>query len=227
MYVKDHMTKNPMTVTEDMSISKALEIMGKNNFHRLPVVDAQGRLIGLVTQGMVEESSGMQSTSLSIFELNYLLSKRKVKDIMITDVHTTTPDVFLEEAAKVMIDNNIAVLPIIDEEQKVVGIITEKDMFQAFVDLLGYGKRGTRFVIRCVDQPGYFHGIAKLFADNFANVESLAVFHTEERGTEVVVKATGDIPVEKMRDILLQHGYNITEIVQTTIDGKRVKHPVK
>lgn len=196
MYVKDHMTKNPLTVTKDTSISKAVEIMGKNNFHRLPVVDENGKLLGLVTQGVVEESSGAQSTSLSIFELNYLLSKRKVSDIMIDDVKTTTADVFLEEAAKVMIDNNISVLPVVDENQKVIGIITEKDMFQAFVDLLGYGKRGTRFVIRCVDQPGYFQGISKLFADNLANVESLAVFHTEERGTEVVVKATGEIPVE-------------------------------
>ena len=76
MYVKDHMTRNPQTVTKDVSISKAVEIMGRNNFHRLPVVDENGALIGLVTQGVVEESSGAQSTSLSIFELNYLLSKR-------------------------------------------------------------------------------------------------------------------------------------------------------
>ena len=227
MYVKDHMTKNPQTVTKDTSISKAVEIMGKNNFHRLPVVDENGALIGLVTQGVVEESSGAKATSLSIFELNYLLSKRKVSDIMITDVKTTTEDVFLEEAAKIMIDNNISVLPVVDEERHVLGIITEKDMFQAFVDLLGYGKRGTRFVIRCVDKPGYFQGISKLFADNFANVESLAVFHTEERGTEVVVKATGEIPVENMRDILLKAGYTVTEIVLTTVDGKRVKHPLK
>ena len=227
MYVKDHMTKNPFTVTQDTVISKAVEIMGKNNFHRLPVVDNEGRLVGLVTQGIVEESSGAQTTSLSIFELNYLLSKRKVSDIMIRDVHTTTEDVFLEEAAKIMIDNDISVLPVVDQDRKVIGIITEKDMFQAFVDLLGYGVVGTRFVIRCVDQPGYFQGIIKLFADNFANVESLAVFRTKERGTEAVVKASGAIPVEKMRDILLREGYTITEIVQTTIDGKRIKHPTK
>ncbi len=227
MYVKDHMTKNPFTVTKDTVISKAVEIMGKNDFHRLPVVDEDGRLVGLVTQGMVEESSGAQTTSLSIFELNYLLSKRKVSDIMIKDVHTTTADVFLEEAAKIMIDNDIAVLPVVDENKKVIGIITEKDMFQAFVDLLGYGVVGTRFVIRCIDQPGYFQGIIKLFAENFANVESLAIFRTKERGTEAVVKASGSIPVENMRDILLKEGYTITEIVQTTIDGKRIKHPTK
>jgi acetoin utilization protein AcuB len=201
--------------------------MRKNGFHRLPVVDGEGRLVGLITEGLVEEHSAASATSLSIFELNYLLSRRTVGDIMIKEVHTTVPDIFLEEAAKVMIDNDIAVLPVLDKDKKVIGIITEKDMFQAFVDLLGYGKIGTRFVIRCIDQPGYFQGIIKLFADNFANVESLAVFRTEERGTEAVVKATGSIPVERMRDILIAEGYEITEIVQTTIDGKRIKHPTK
>ena len=226
MYVKDHMTKNPLTITEDEKISKAVEIMGRNNFHRIPVVDKDGRLVGLITGGTVEESTGAKNTSLSIFELNYLLSKRSVKDLMITNVKTTTEDVFLEEAAKVMIDNSVACLPVVDKESRVVGIITEKDMFKAFTDLMGYGRQGTRFVIKCVDQPGFFMGVAKLFADNDANLESLAVFHTEERGTEVVVKATGEIPVEKMRDILNKAGYTITEIVQTTVDGKRVKHPV-
>ena len=97
MYVKDHMTVNPFTITEDTVISKALEIMRKNNFHRLPVVDADGRLIGPVTGGLVEESSGTQSTSLSIYELNYLLSRTKVSEIMIRDVKTVTEDMFIEE----------------------------------------------------------------------------------------------------------------------------------
>ena len=88
MYVKDHMTSNPYTITKDVVISKAVEIMRKNHFHRLPVVDDQGKLIGLVTGGLVKEKSGANSTSLSIYELNYLLSKTQVKDIMITDVKT-------------------------------------------------------------------------------------------------------------------------------------------
>ena len=82
MYVKDHMTKDPYTITKDVVISKAVEIMRKNHFHRLPVVDDQGKLIGLVTGGLVEEKSGANTTALSIYELNYLLRKTKVSDIM-------------------------------------------------------------------------------------------------------------------------------------------------
>lgn len=226
MYVKDYMTAQPLTVTKDVSISKAIDIMGKNNFHRLPVVNEEGKLIGLITSGLVEESSGSKNTSLSIYELNYLLSKTAVEDIMIKDVVTVTQDLFLEEAAQMMIDHQISVLPVVDGDNKVIGIITEKDIFQAFADILGYRHQGTRFVIKCEDVPGYFHGVTKYFADNDANLESLALFRTD-RGTEAVIKATGEIPVEEMRDILIEAGYEITAIVQTTTDGQRIKYPVK
>ena len=145
---------------------------------------------------------------------------------MIRNVLTVSEDLFLEEAAQIMIDHHISVLPVVDDFYRVLGIITEKDIFQAFADVLGYRHQGTRFVIKCNDVPGFFHGVTKYFADNNANLESLAVFHTEERGTEVVVKATGEIPVEEMRDILIEAGYDITEIVQTTKEGERIKYPV-
>lgn len=223
MYVKDHMTKNPYTITEDTVISKALEIMQTHNFHRLPVVDGDGRLIGLVTGGLVREKSGMQSTSLSIYELNYLLAKTQVKEIMIRDVQTTGADVFLEEAAQSMIDHGIAVLPVVDSADHVIGIITEKDIFQAFNDLMGYQKQGSRFVINVDDKPGVMIGIGQLFADNDANLESIAVYRSEERGTEIVVKATGEIETDAMIRILLDAGYNVTNVVQTTFE-RTTKH---
>ena len=223
MYVKDHMTGNPITITGDTVISKAVEIMRRNHFHRLPVTDDNGRLLGLITGGLVEEHSGAKSTSLSIFELNYLLSKTKVSEIMIKDVKTIREDVFLEEAAQMMIDNEIAVLPVVNDENKVIGIITEKDIFQAFNDLLGHKHRGTRFIIACEDHPGFLTGITKCFADNDANLESLAVYHSEERGTELLVKATGSISVENMTKVLSDAGYKVTGVAQTMEDGS-VKH---
>ena len=75
MYVKDHMTREPVTITKDVKISKAVDIMSKGHFHRLPIVDDSGKLVGLVTGGLVTEKSGANATSLSIYELNYLLSK--------------------------------------------------------------------------------------------------------------------------------------------------------
>ena len=224
MYVKDYMTREPYTVTGDTVLSKAIDIMRKHNFHRVPVVDADGKLEGLITGGMVEESSG--NTSLSIYELNYLFSRTKVSDMMIRDVKTTTADVLVEEAAQKMLDNGIAVLPVVDEENRVIGIITDRDIFQALVTLLGYKHQGTRFIISCDDHPGFMVGVAKAFADNDANLEALAVYHTEERGTELAVKATGAIPVDDMTKILLKEGYRVTDVVQTTQDGEVVRYPV-
>lgn len=219
MYVKDHMTREPVTITKEVRISKAVDIMSRNHFHRLPVVDENGKLIGLVTGGLVTKASGANATSLSIYELNYLLSKTRVEDIMLTDVKTITEDVFIEEAAQKMLDEGISVLPVVDDENHVVGIITEKDIFQTFTELLGYKHQGTRFVFQCEDAPGFFVGIAKLLADNDANMESLAIYRTRERGTEAVIKATGSISVENMMKILTDAGYKLTSVTQTTKFG--------
>ena len=219
MYVKDHMTPNPYTITKDVVISKAVEIMRKNHFHRLPVVDEQGKLIGLVTGGLVEEKSGASSTSLSIYELNYLLSKTKVQDIMIKHVTTITQDLFVEVAAQTMLEKEISCLPVVDEDNKVIGIITDKDIFQAFVELLGLKKQGTRFIFGATDTPGEFAPMAKLFGDNNANLDSLAVYHTKDRGAEIVVKASGAISVEDMAQILVDAGFDLRSIVQTTKFG--------
>lgn len=226
MYVKDHMTKEPMTIKKEVAISKAIEIMSKNGFHRLPVVDDEGKLIGLVTRGLVEEQSGARATSLSIYELNYLLNKTKVADIMLKDVKTISEDVFIEEASQKMIDNGISVLPVVDEEGRVRGIITEKDIFQALTELLGYKSQGTRFVFSCEDKPGYFAALTKIFAENDVNMESIAVYRTKERGTEALVKATGEISVENMTKILVEKGYKLTDIAQTTKFGTVKRYEV-
>ena len=116
MYVKDHMTLDPITIDPDVTLLKALEIMGKNHFHRLPVVK-DGRLVGLITEGLVNENSGKENTSLSIYELNYLLSRTYAKDIMITDVRTVSPDAWIEDAAEIMLQNEINVLPVVDGDK--------------------------------------------------------------------------------------------------------------
>lgn len=222
MYVKDHMTAKPVTVTPDTSVSEVLEIMQKGGFHRVPVVDEDGTLVGLITEGVVTEASGQNTTSLSIFELNYLLSRTTVKEIMITDVKTITKDCFVEQAAQEMLDASINVLPVVDEKNKVIGIITEKDIFKTFVDLLGLKHQGTKFVIKMENKPGLLAKTAALLAENNANVEALGVYQNDERGAEFFVKATGTIEVEAMTKILKNHGLNVVKIVQTTNDGECV-----
>ena len=184
--------------------------------------EKNGVLKGLITEGVVTEASGQNTTSLSIFELNYLLSRTSVADIMIKNVKTVTEDQFVEQAAQVMLDAGINVLPVVDEANKVIGIITEKDIFKTFVDLLGLKHQGTKFVIKMENKPGLLAKAAKLLADNDANVEALGVYQNDERGAEFFVKATGAIEVEAMTKILKENDMNVVAIVQTTNEGNTV-----
>lgn len=212
MYVKDKMSKNPYCISADTSISKALEAMSANDFHRLPVVDKNNNLIGLITEGMISERTPSQATSLSIYELNYLLSKTNVEEIMCKDVKTIYPDALLEEAAVKMRTYDIGCLPVV-ENNKVIGIITQNDIFSAFVELLGYNQQGVRYVINIKeDKVGILNEISKCFKDAGINITNLAVYNND-RGIEVVVIATGENS-DKATDLLVENGYNVTDVLK-------------
>ncbi|MCI5774815.1 MAG: CBS and ACT domain-containing protein [Erysipelotrichaceae bacterium] len=212
MYVKDQMSTNPYCISPKTSISKALEIMSTNDFHRLPVVDGEYNLVGLITAGMISDKTPSKATSLSIYELNYLLSKTNVNEIMETNVKTIRPDALLEEAAVKMRTYDVGCLPVV-EGKKVVGIITQNDIFTAFVDLLGYNREGTRYVINIKeDHTGILSDIAKCFTDLGINITNLAVYNNP-RGIEVVVIATGDNS-NRAKEHLIERGYNVTDVLE-------------
>ncbi|HOJ12640.1 MAG TPA: CBS domain-containing protein, partial [Clostridiales bacterium] len=152
MNVKSRMTSNPYIISPDATIAEALEIMRKNNIRRLPVVK-NGKLVGIVTEREMQEVTPSKATTLSVFELNYLLSKTKVSAVMTRDVITVSPDSLLEEAAVLMRDNRVGALPVIQDD-RVVGIITETNIFDAFIDLLGFRDSGTRISVEVEDSPG-------------------------------------------------------------------------
>lgn len=209
MYVKDQMTANPVCINEDVAISEAIDIMANNDFHRLPVVDENNHLVGLITEGIISENSAGSATSLSIFELNYLLSKMKVKDIMVKNVETIDPDALLEKAAYKMRLKNIGCL-VVMENDVVSGIITHNDIFDAFINLLGYGHGGTRYVLNIPeDKTGVLADVSALFAANGASISNLAVYHNK-RGIEVVIIADCD----SMSDALSENGYNVVNVVK-------------
>ena len=211
MYVKDSMSINPYCVSPDTSVSKALDIMSMNNFHRLPVVDEEGNLLGLVTEGIIAESSPSKATSLSIHEINYLLSKATVESIMIKDVMTISPDSLLEEAALKIRKNQIGCLPVL-LNKKVVGIITGNDLFDALVNLLGYKVKGSRYVIKVdEDKAGVIAKITTCFANNNINIENVSTFRGE-RGIEIIV-VTSDENFEVMKSKLTEEGFNVTSAI--------------
>jgi len=210
MYVKDIMTKNVVSVSAKAAVSTALDLMQANNFHRIPVVDKDNKLIGLVTKKSIKTEN--QSSSLSIFELNYLLNKLQVADLMIKDVITILPDSLLEEAASIMMKNNIGCLPVVENEY-VVGIITQRDIFKMFIDLLGYHQEGTRYEILVKeDKVGVLENIALCFKNANISVSNIAIYNTD-RGIEVVVIANGSNSKE-CKTLLKEAGYNVTKVIQ-------------
>jgi len=146
MFVKEYMTKEVVTVDPETPIQEAEKIMRERKIRRLPVVDKRGKLVGLVTRDRLREVSPSPATSLSIWELNYLISKMKVKDVMVKDVVTVHPDTPLEEAAALGQKLGIGTFPVLDDG-KLVGIITTTDLFRIWTQALGFGRPGTRLHI--------------------------------------------------------------------------------
>ncbi len=136
--VRDWMTPNPITISPRTTLPEAHQIMKEKRIRRLPVVDENGQLVGIVTLGDVREASPSDATSLSIFELNYLLARLTVDKIMTRKVITVTPDTPIYEAARLMLEHKIGGLPVV-EDGRVVGIITESDIFKMVVRLATEG----------------------------------------------------------------------------------------
>ncbi|MEZ4661679.1 MAG: CBS domain-containing protein [Caldilineaceae bacterium] len=133
MLVKEYMTSPAATISAKTGIQEGLKMMHEGGFRRLPVVDEHGKLVGIVSERDLLHASPSQATSLSIWELNYLLSKVQIKEIMTKNVMVARPEAALESAAGIMLDNKIGGLPVVDEHNKVIGIITESDIFKAFL----------------------------------------------------------------------------------------------
>lgn len=212
MYVKDNMTRNPYTVGLNQSVSEALDIMSGCKVHRLPVVDQKGKLLGIVTEGIISSNTPNNSSSLSVFELNYLLNKLQIKDVMINEPFTVSPDMLLEEAATIMRKKDVGCLCVVDDDNMLQGIITHYDIFEAFIDLLGYNHNGSRYVIKVdEDKPGIMEGICKICKENSVSISNLAVYHTD-RGIEVVVITYGDVDLSEK---LANEGFNVTSYIKT------------
>jgi len=146
MFVRDVMTTNVVTVPSSTSIYDARNIMKAHKFRRLPVVD-KGKLIGLVTEASLNEVSPSKATSLSIWELNYLLAKTTLKDVMIKNIVSVTPDMTVEEAIVIAQTNKVGSLPVV-EDGKVVGIVTTNDLFYRIINpIMGVGVPGIRLTV--------------------------------------------------------------------------------
>lgn len=212
MSVKDFMTESLVTVATNTKIFDAVDLMKKHDIHRLPVLD-NGRLAGLITEGTIQEALPSKATSLSVHEVNYLLNKTVVADVMIKDVKTIAPDAELEDAIYLMRQNKINVLPVLDGE-KLVGIITNNDIFDAFLKLTGYHEGGTRVQLKILeDKKGVLARVAKILADNDFSILTIIVDHQTNATILEIQLASKE--VEKIKQLLTDNGYEVIRAVVT------------
>ena len=209
MYVHERMTRRPTVVLPDYSVSKAYQLMTEGRFSQLPVVDSDNKLIGLVTEKLLAEINPSSATSLSVYEINYLLSKTKVNDIMKTGVFKIDKNALLEDAALIMKENRISSLPVTDGEY-LVGIITRTDIFRAFIDIMGVKAPGTRVAITATDKTGVFAEITQIFASYGIDIRNISNFN-ENGKLEMVVKVRS-FDVDKAVEDIKSKGYTIDSI---------------
>ena len=212
MLVKERMSQRPILCATDLPVSDALEQMKQERIRRMPVVDKQGHLIGIVSDKDLLKASPSPATSLSVWEITYLLSKLKVGDVMTKKVITVVEDTPIEDAARVMVDNKIGGLPVVNGEGAVVGIITETDIFKTFIELLGARKHGARVTMYVVDVRGQLAKITQAVADAGGNIVAcVEVPGMDSTNYEVLLKVI-DVQKDKLVEVLTPHVVKIIDV---------------
>ena len=213
MAVKDFMTRKVVYISPDTTIAHAADIMRDQKLHRLPVIE-NDKLVGLVTEGTIAEASPSKATSLSIYEMNYLLNKTKVKDVMIQDVVTISQYASLEDATYLMLKNKIGILPVVDNEQ-VYGIITDRDIFKAFLEVSGYGEKGVRMRFVTEDEVGVLSHIIALLVEENLNISNTVNIPRKDGKVVIEVQIDGDIDLVSLKSKFEAHNIKVEDITRT------------
>jgi acetoin utilization protein AcuB len=174
------MTENVVTITADRSMMKASKLMKDHHISRLPVVDEQGRIVGIVSDRDIKDASPSKATTLDMHELYYLLSEIKIKDIMTKKVTTIRDDETVEKAAVLMLEGNFGGLPVVDEAGKVVGIITDTDIFKVLVEISGVYDGGVQVGLQIPSGPGSLSPILDFLRENGARIMSIMTHNVPE-----------------------------------------------
>ncbi|MGI6368017.1 MAG: CBS and ACT domain-containing protein [Anaerolineae bacterium] len=214
MLVKDRMSRHPITIRPDLSLADALRVMRDAKVRRLPVVDREDRLVGIVLEKDLLYASPSPATSLSVYELNYLVSRITVDSLMTRDVVTVSEDTALEEAARIMADHNIGGLPVM-RDGVLVGMITESDLFKVFIELLGARDWGLRVTLKVADRRGVLAKLSAAITATGADIVALSTFWGDDpTNRDLVIKIQG-IQREQVEHIIEGLEATIVDIRET------------
>jgi acetoin utilization protein AcuB len=211
MLVKERMTTPAMTITPDTSFQDALKLMRDNKFRRIPVVDQDGKLLGIVSERDLLHASPSPATSLSVWEVNYLLWKLKVADIMTHHVITIAQDAPIEDAANLMVTRKIGGLPVVNGANQIVGVITETDIFKAFAEMLGSGEKGLRLTLKVPSGSGTLARLSQAIYDAGGLIVSVGSLDKESaKERELIIKVRG-VSKDKIVSVLEALGDHVVD----------------
>lgn len=191
MYVSDWMTKKVIILYPDDYLSDAVSMIREHKIRHLPVMK-NDKLKGILSERDIKEFTPSKATTLDIYELHYLLAKTKVQSVMTAKVVTTTPDAAVEEAAMLMLDRNIGCLPVL-EQGHLVGIITDKDIFRALVDITGVRHGGHRICVTIEDRAGSIKEVADIIRRHNYRLQGILTSYEgmKEGFRRVVIRTKG------------------------------------
>ncbi len=214
MLVQERMSRNPITVRPSTSLHEALRVMREANVRRLPVLNEKGKLVGIVLEKDLLYASPSPATSLSVYELNYLVAKIKIEDLMTRDVITVCEDCPLEEAARIMADNDIGGLPVMRDDT-LVGMITESDLFKTFLELLGARMPGLRVTVKMREGKGVLARLTHEVSERGGDIVSLGTFWSESLSDRGIVFKVQDIDRQAVETLIQSLGGEILDIRDT------------
>ena len=214
MLVGERMSHPVITVSPNSPMQEAHKLMRDEKIRRLPVVNDRGKLVGIVSESDLLHASPSDASSLSVWEMNYLLSKIAVKDIMTRDVITVRTDTPLEDAARNMVDNKIGGLPVVRDDE-VIGIITETDLFKVFLELLGARESGTRLTVLIPHVPGKLAQLTRTIFESGGNIVSLGAFLGESSENREVTMKVRNVDVNNLEELIKPHVERIIDIRET------------
>jgi len=207
MLVRKKMNTKVMTITQDKPATIAKKILTENNIRHLPVVTGK-HLIGLVTNMDIRKAEASPIPSLGSHELNYLLDKITVGEIMTRNVITIAPDISVEEAATLLHDNKIGCLPVV-ENGALAGMLTENDVMEILIEVMGMKEKGSRMEILVDDKPGALADLTRIIKEYNVNIISLITDTAEEPGKRLVVFKLRTFYFEPIRKAMEEAGFNV------------------
>ena len=200
MFVGERMSRPVISVSPDAPINEVLAMFRKEHIRRAPVIKG-GKLLGIVSDSDLLNASPSSATTLSVWELNYLISKVTVEDVMSKKVITVDKDTPIEEAARIMADTKIGGLPV-TSSGKVVGIITETDLFKIFLELMAARQKALRVTATIPEQPGELAKVTKAIANAGGDFIAFGMFSGPDANSKVLTFKVEGLSKEKVKAAL-------------------------